>query len=84
MQERVTLQNGMIINPDGSYQLKNQTRMQLRDGECLSPDGKKYQNQERFREKMETKFKEKGERMPNKGKEKMKQGTGSGKKGGNK
>lgn len=82
LQERLSLNNGAIVNPDGSYQLKNGTRLQLRDGECLDPDGNKYQNQQRFREKMEAKLKEKGDRVPaGKGKEKMKQGTPARKKG---
>ena len=51
VQSQVQLQNGGYINPDGSYQLKNQERMQLHSGECLDLDGNRYQNQKMFNQK---------------------------------
>lgn len=48
VQSQVQLKNGGSINPDGSYQLKNQERMQLRNGECLDMEGNRYQNQNMF------------------------------------
>src|SRR5665647_614905 len=48
VKEQVRLNNGMVINPDGSYQLKNQDRLQLRNGECLDMEGNRYLNQNNF------------------------------------
>jgi hypothetical protein len=42
------LNNGIILNPDGSYQLQNQEKYQLRKGECLDKNGLVYKNQNRF------------------------------------
>ncbi len=46
--EQQRLTNGTILNPDGSYQLQNQNRYQLRQGECLDKNGLVYKNQKRF------------------------------------
>lgn len=46
--EQQRLTNGTIINPDGSYQLQNQERYQLREGECLDNKGFLYRNHNRF------------------------------------
>ena len=51
VQSQVQLKNGGSINPDGSYQLKNQERMQLRNGECLDMEGNRYQNQKMFNQR---------------------------------
>lgn len=48
LQEPLKLTNGTVVNPDGSYQLQNQQRYQLRDGECLDMNGNRYLNQNRF------------------------------------
>jgi hypothetical protein len=52
IQTRVTeqqrLNNGTVINPDGSYQLQNQERYQLRQGECLDNNGFLYRNHNKF------------------------------------
>jgi hypothetical protein len=45
---QVQLRNGGVINPDGSYQLKNARQMQLHNGECLDMDGNIYLNQRMF------------------------------------
>jgi hypothetical protein len=42
------LRKGGVINPDGSYQLKNAERLQLHNGEYLDLDGNRYQNQRMF------------------------------------
>lgn len=42
------LNNGIILNPDGSYQLQNQEKYQLRQGECLDKNGLVYKNENRF------------------------------------
>ncbi|SDM29303.1 hypothetical protein SAMN05421813_10931 [Daejeonella rubra] len=46
--EQVRLRNGTVVNPDGSYQLQNQERFQLRQGECLDMDGIRYRTQNKF------------------------------------
>jgi len=56
LRDQMRLQNGMILNPDGTYQIRNQKQERLRDGECLDPDGNKYQNQQEFHNQMQTKF----------------------------
>lgn len=44
IENQLSLNNGMKINPDGTYQDRNKNQLRLRDGECLSLDGMKYQN----------------------------------------
>lgn len=46
--EQVRLANGTVVNPDGSYQLQNQERYQLNQGECMDMDGNRYRNENRF------------------------------------
>jgi len=46
--EQVRLKNGTVINPDGSYQLQNQERYQLRTGECMDMDGLRYRTHNQF------------------------------------
>jgi hypothetical protein len=46
--EQQKLNNGITLNPDGSYQLQNQNRYQLRQGECIDKNGLVYKNQNRF------------------------------------
>ncbi|MBK8088499.1 MAG: hypothetical protein IPK31_11405 [Chitinophagaceae bacterium] len=48
VQAQVTLQNGTVCNPDGTYQLKDRNQLRLRDGECLDMEGNRYMNQNRF------------------------------------
>ena len=48
IQAQVSLQNGIVCNPDGSYQLKDRKQLRLRDGECLDMEGNRYMNQNRF------------------------------------
>lgn len=51
IQEQVRLQNGGVVNPNGTYQLKDQQRQQLRNGECLDMSGNRYLNQNRFNQR---------------------------------
>lgn len=51
VQSQVQLRNDGTINPDGSYQLKDMERMQLRNGECLDLDGNRYHNQKMFNQR---------------------------------
>jgi len=52
LQTQLKLNNGTLVNPDGSYQLQNQQRYQLRDGECLDMDGNRYMNQNKFNKRV--------------------------------
>lgn len=58
--ERMQLQNGATVNPDGSYMLKGK-KTQLKNGECLDMDGKRYETRDRFREKMELRVRDRME-----------------------
>jgi len=80
LQTQLRLQNGTVVNPDGTYQLKERKMKQLREGECLNMDGKRYSDQERFENKMnQMKNKEMRMRGQNKNKEKGTKGGGKGK-----
>jgi len=45
LQTSMTLNNGTVVNPDGTYQARDRKQLRLKDGECLNMDGKLYQNQ---------------------------------------
>jgi hypothetical protein len=48
VKERVRLNNGTTVNPDGTCQLKNQEQLKMKNGQCLDMAGNKYQNQNKF------------------------------------
>jgi len=52
LQDPVKLANGATVNPDGTYQLENQARVQLREGECLDAMGERFRNMYQMRKKM--------------------------------
>lgn len=76
LQEQFKLKNGGIVNPDGSFQLQNQKQMRLKNGECLDMEGKRYESQDRFRDKMMKRNMDRSDKENMKGK----MGTGKGKK----
>jgi hypothetical protein len=45
MQHDMTLKNGTVIKPDGSYQLKNGKQLSLRNGQCMDMNGRKYRSE---------------------------------------
>lgn len=51
VKEAVRLKNGGVVNPDGLYQLKDQQRQQLRNGECIDMNGNRYQSQRMFNQR---------------------------------
>ena len=59
LQNEMTLQNGTIIRPDGSYQLQNGTRLHLQNGEIMDTDGIKYKSEKKFLKKTNRKKVEK-------------------------
>jgi hypothetical protein len=40
--KQIRLENGLLVNPDGTYQKENQKHRHLRDGECLDMSGNRY------------------------------------------
>lgn len=44
LQNELALNNGTRVNPDGTYQTRDQKQLRLRDGECLNMEGQKFQN----------------------------------------
>lgn len=67
VQEQLDLANGVVVNPDGSYQTRNRKQLQLQDGECLNMQGEMFRNMHQHRKMIVQKNK-----MPNK---KMKKGV---------
>ncbi len=53
MQNDMTLKNGTIVKPDGSYQLKNGKQLHLRDGQCMDMSGRKYMSQGMMQRQMQ-------------------------------
>ncbi|MBY0347370.1 MAG: hypothetical protein GTN67_00920 [Hydrotalea flava] len=53
MQNDMTLKNGTIIKPDGSYHLKNGKQLHLRDGQCMDMNGRKYRSQGMMQRQMQ-------------------------------
>lgn len=53
IQSQMRLNNGTIVNPDGSYQLQNQQRYQLKNGEYMDMDGNRYLNQNKFNNRVQ-------------------------------
>jgi len=53
LQEPITLEDGTIVNPDGSYITGDRDRLRLKDGECLDNNGVKYRNEYQYRYKVE-------------------------------
>jgi len=52
LQSRITLSDGTIVNPDGTYLTKDLKRFRLHEGECLDNDGIKYRNECQYRNKV--------------------------------
>ena len=56
MQERLqtsmTLKDGTVVNPNGTYQNKDRKQLRLQDGECLNMDGQLHQNQFQYRQNL--------------------------------
>jgi Domain of unknown function (DUF6799) len=48
VKDRVRLNNGTTVNPDGTCQLKNKEQSTMKNGQCLDMAGNKYQNRNKF------------------------------------
>ena len=51
VKSQIKLKNGSVVNPDGSYMLKNQERLRLSNGECMDMSGNVYKNRNMFNER---------------------------------
>jgi ribosome-associated protein YbcJ (S4-like RNA binding protein) len=51
LQSRLILQDGTEVDPDGTVRKRDRKRKQLKNGECISMNGKRYQNHQRFLER---------------------------------
>lgn len=61
IRETWKLQDGTVVNPDGTLQLNNGTKSKMRNGEFLDWEGKRYENRDRFRERMESRVRDRME-----------------------
>ena len=52
LQTPMQLANGATVHPDGTYQVENQARVRLREGECLDAAGEKFRNMYQMRKKL--------------------------------
>lgn len=52
----VTLANGIEVRADGAIQTRDQTRLRLRDGECLDREGSVFDSQTQFREQTQVRL----------------------------
>jgi hypothetical protein len=51
--EAVTLIDGSVVQPDGSYVCSKNKKFQLKEGECLGMSGKKYASEEKLFQKLQ-------------------------------
>lgn len=49
LEESLDLGNGVVVNPDGSFQTRDQKRLRLHDGQCLNEDGQMFSNMYQYR-----------------------------------
>jgi hypothetical protein len=52
LQDDMTLSDGTVVYPDGSYRTKDREKLQLLDGECLDSHGIEYRNEYQYRYKV--------------------------------
>jgi len=57
LEEPKELNNGTIVNPDGSYMLSNKSEAQLKDGQCIGFSGKLYESQEKLNQSLLKQYK---------------------------
>lgn len=76
----MTLQNGTIIRPDGTYQLQNGQQLNLKNGEIMDMDGIKYSSEKKFMKKTNRKKVEKMkiQKMPSRGNQQPNAGSSGG------
>ncbi|WP_445955551.1 DUF6799 domain-containing protein [Yeosuana sp.] len=77
LQQKLTLQNGIVVNPNGVYQTRERKQLQLKDGECLNMSGEMFKNTYQHRKMILQKnmMKNKVQMKPNVQKKTMKKGN---------
>ena len=53
VRERITLNDGTVVSPNGNYTTKDGKQLKLKNGECLDGDGVKYRNEYQYRDKVQ-------------------------------
>lgn len=53
VRERITLNDGTVVSPNGNYTTKDGKQLKLKNGECLDGDGVKYRNEYQYRYKVQ-------------------------------
>jgi len=56
LQQQINLENGTLVNPDGTYQAKDRKQIRLKDGECLTMDGQMFKNSFEHRKMIQNKI----------------------------
>lgn len=56
LRQQETTQQGTIVNPDGTFQNRNQEHLHLSNGECLDPEGNRYQNKEQYQHQVQNRY----------------------------
>ena len=51
VKNQIILNNGTVLNPNGSYHIKVHDNFQLANGECFDLSGNRYRNEEMFNQK---------------------------------
>jgi len=80
MENDMTLKNGTIIKPDGSYQLQNDIKLQLQNGQVMDANGAAYKSERKFLKKTHRKKveKTKSQKMHSNGHQQHSSGSSSG------
>ncbi|MDX1828097.1 MAG: DUF6799 domain-containing protein [Lutibacter sp.] len=53
LKDKITLNDGTVVNPDGTYQTRDRIQLRLKDGSCLDNDGILYRNEYQYRYKVQ-------------------------------
>lgn len=79
MENDMTLKNGTIIKPDGSYQLQSGVQLQLQNGQVMDANGAAYKSERKFLKKTHRKKveKTKSQKMPSNGHQQHDNGNNS-------
>ncbi|MFO8146381.1 MAG: DUF6799 domain-containing protein [Gillisia sp.] len=52
LKDKITLNDGTVLSPNGRYVTREGKKLRLKDGECLDMDGVKYNNEYQYRFKV--------------------------------
>jgi len=50
VRNRIIMQNGLVVNPDGTFKFGNLNKIKLREDECVDPDGNLFTTQQQFQQ----------------------------------